>query len=282
MKKLVAGLLSIFVVLSFAGCSQKASSDYPVKAAGAELSVKPTKVIALSNATKSLIEYMGQGELIVSGDFGSSTEPDIDSIIAAEPDLVITTSAFSSTAVEKIKNIGGQVAYMPIPNSFAGLKEYYVAAGSLLNGAITGREYALSVFSDIEESFNNISEFLKDREKYTAVMMLEHGYAAAENCFAGSILSYCNAENLAGKDFSLSDERLISLNPDTIYVPLGYKKTILSNTAFSNLSAVKNNRVIEVNIKGLNQAGKDFLNTVYEMLEQRYPDFINNSEKAEE
>ncbi len=272
-RSIVSVLICALIVITVSGCKDEIT-EYPVEYGGAVLQLAPNRIISMSDAVTSVIKLMGYDDRLIEGEFGTNINPDINAISAANPNLVLTTSAFSSDNAQKIINGGAEIAVLNLPVSYEGLKQFYIELASLLGGNITGKSVADRLIADMDESFNNIGEFLKDKQQYTAVIFYEEGYAAAEGSLASDILSKCGGKNLVGESYELTYEGLQALNPDTIFVPAGMAAVVKSNEILKELSAVKNNHVFEIDIKGLNELGGGFMNTVYSMLEQQFPDFL--------
>ncbi len=282
MKRLIALILIFAVLCSFASCDEPTGEEYPVTVNDAVITVAPTKILALSGATSSLINYLGYGDKLVTGDFGTVTNPDKEAIFNSGADLIITTVPFSSSFVEKLNSLGIGVVTMPLPDNFAGLKEYYEYMGAVLGGNKTGKAAANEVYSVIDESFTNIETFLSGKEKYSAVMILENGYAAAKDSFASDIMQKCGANNIAENTFSITDKKLAELNPNTLFVPAGFKETVLANPEFAGVNAVANGRVFEINISAINLMSNEMMDAVYNLLEQRFPDFASGTPASSE
>lgn len=275
--KIYTKILSLFLcfVLVFvcASCSEN-NSEYPVVINEVSINSAPSKVASLSDSANSVIKYFGYDDRLVLGEFGTPLNVNTKNIIDAKVSLLITPSELASGTKKELTKNGVEVVTVSLPETYEQLKEYYKTIGSIMGGNKTGMNVAKDVLSDIDESLNNINKFLDKKETFSYVFFYEEGYAANSNSFVNDMLSRCGGVNKVKEQNALSLEELKELNPSTIIVPQEMKQLLLDNKDLSELSAVKNNKIIEIDVNAFNDMGIDFINCLYEILENQYPDFL--------
>lgn len=274
-KKLFVIFLSLIMVFCASSCKEKIS-EYPVSFGGAELDIAPLKVISLSDVSTSVIKLLGYDDRLIQGEFGNAITPNVETIKASGANLVITPTAFSTSIVSDLNSVGVKVASIATPTNYEELKSYYVALASLFGGNITGKGVALEIIKDYEESFKNINTFIGNKEKFSYVLFYEKDYAASNISFLSNVLNKCNGENLAGENILIDANKLQELNPNIIIAPNDLTKDFTNE----QLNAVKNKKVLGVDIASFNNMGEGFMNSIYTILDFVYEDFIVNPKEA--
>ena len=90
------------------------------------------------------------------------------------------------------------------------------------------------------------------------------------------MLNKCNGENLAGENILIDANKLQELNPNIIIAPNDLTKDFTNE----QLNAVKNKKVLGVDIASFNNMGEGFMNSIYTILDFVYEDFIVNPKEA--
>lgn len=273
--------LCLSLVLVFFAASCKQQTEYPVEINGTTVSIAPNKVAALSDVASGVIEHLGYGERLVNGDFGTPLNLKVENIFAENISVVFTSANLSEITLKQLSAEGVLVITLPNPENFDELKAYYNAVATVLGGNITGKQAAENVINPMQTSLDNIATFLKTKNKYSYLFLYEEGYAANNKSFANNMLTLIGGTNQMGESNNIDNNKLLELNPEVLIVNTGMKQSIINNTAFSELNAVKNNKVIEIDMLAFNKIGKGFMDSLYTILESQYPDFINNGTQKE-
>lgn len=198
------------------------------------------------------------GEDVVN--IGSHLEPDIEKIIAAEPDLVIASANTEADLdMEKIlTNAGITVAYFSVSN----FNEYLNMLSICTD--ITGRadlfeKNGTEVQELVDTARNRVNQRNLEGKEAPHIVFFRASASSikAKGSYGnvgGEILAELGCINIADEDDSLLDdlsmEAVIAANPDFIFVTTQGKdveaiqqnitNTLLSNPAWNQLSAVKN------------------------------------------
>jgi len=186
-------------------------------------------------------------------DIGSHMEPDVEQIIALNPDLVIASSMLDGQVelLETLENAGITVAYFYV-NSF----EDYKNSLKVLT-QITGRDdlyekYGEGVAAEIDAAKQQI-----DGSKPTVLFVRAAAsnvkVKGSEGTVGGEILADLDTVNIADSESLLEDlsmEAIILADPDYIFVTTqgsdfdaamaNVDELMVSNPAWESLTAVKN------------------------------------------
>lgn len=281
-KKYIAVFLCIIIILGFSGCNDKIKvmnndkdeiySFTDVKGNKISFTERPQRVVSLFGSFAETWLLAG-GKLIgVTNDVvdegridldsnvktvGSVKEPNIEVVIALQPDFVILSSDIEADvkAAEVFKKAGIKYAFfkeemfsdylntLKICTDITGKKDLYEKNGLAVKNKI-----------------NNIISKVHDTEKPTVLFIRAFSTdakAKGDDNMTGAMLKDLGTDNIISRHSSLledlSIEEIIKEDPQYIFVvTMGnydkaldqLKKTTQSNPAWSKLDAVKNNRYI--------------------------------------
>ena len=282
MKKATTFLVLILVlalVFSFAACKQK--TEYPVEINETVIDIAPDKVASLSNVTNAVIKLMGYDDRLVTGEFGSPLKVNVENLILADVSLLFTPTELSQNTKEQLENVGVKIVKLSTPENYEQLKEYYKAVGSCMGGNITGEEEAMNITRDMDESFKNIETFLKGKQSFSYIFLYEENIAANNISFANNILNLCGGKNKVTNENNIDNNKLKTLNPNVLIVNKGLKEKIENNSELKEMDAVKNNKIVEIDVNNFNLMAEGFMNILYDILDTQYPDFLNDSTQKE-
>ncbi len=256
-KLLFVTLLSCMML--FCSCSRKNDTE-PVLLTGvsaetttltADENSTPSRVVSLSPAITEIIFELGYGDRLVAvGEYcdrpdgaavlpraGSAANFDKEKILAFAPDLVITESPVSKTDMTDMADNGVTVMKLSAPNSLAGLKEQYAKVAAVWDeDPETAAENALKGLTDTLESV-----YYTDSE---IMLFLSNHSPATPDTLAGDLIGTFGVNGARGyHSYNMPDEKIIMTDPDIIILSdrLDYFRF---TEDFSELTAVKNNRII--------------------------------------
>lgn len=229
-------------------------SPYPVTVGSFVFKEQPMYVGSLSPAITEIIceldysdaligrsSYCGYPESVQDkADLGSAANPDVDAIIAAAPQLLISHSPIAKKDITAIENAGTRVWIMPAPNSVEELYNYYRDIASVFGGKLTSEDAADTAMRPLLDALNGVDGSM---ESFVYIMSSELA-AATDSTFAGSFFSSFG-KNAAGsgEEIVFTDEELSELDPEWIIIPHTMSGDNMPN-ALSGLNAVRNGRVI--------------------------------------
>ncbi|AFZ70744.1 ABC-type Fe3+-hydroxamate transport system, periplasmic component [Caldisphaera lagunensis DSM 15908] len=204
-----------------------------------------------------LWKLYNEGKIINIG--STYSEPNIELILSAKPDLVIGTYQWSFSAVaQELKNYGIPTVLLPSYNSLSDLYNAIIMAGRStgnIKNAVNLVESMSANISYFRYLINNISP-----QNVSYLLWINPTYVAGGNTFQNDmfILSGNNNvfSNISGWPI-ISPEELLQANPSIIIIDsnggLINETTLISwlqssiGNAYQNISAIKYNRVYTIN-----------------------------------
>ena len=186
-------------------------------------------------------------------DLGSHMEPDVEAILALEPDFVIASSKQDAQTelLETLENAGITVAYFDV-NNF----EDYLNSLKIFTD-ITGRDDLYTKNGlDVEKEIEKAKEQIDGRKPtvlFVRAAATSVKVKGSKGVVGGEILADLDTINIADSDSSLEDlsmEAIILADPDYIFVTTQGSKTdealanveelMVKNPAWNSLKAVQN------------------------------------------
>jgi len=279
---MVYAVMLFVIVNMLAGCGGRTGKPVDVMpegycftdALGQEVAIRnPERVVALMGSFAEVWQAAGGRLSGVTDDafderglelsektvsVGKYNSPNVEKIIALNPDLVLLSSETKEhTALKEVlKQAGITAAYFKVT--------YFEDYLSMLKTCteITGRkEMYQKKGLDIKTEIEEILSGTKDQEPPSVLLLITYsGGAVAQNTrtMTGKMLNDLGCKNIADENQSLlkefSMESIVKEDPDYIFViPMGnddalarknLEESVEKNPAWNGLAAVKNNRYI--------------------------------------
>lgn len=234
-----------------------ALSAYPVIINDVEIQSSPQRVICLSSNLTEIVYELGFGSRLIGRgsycdypedalslpDFGRPAYPDLDAIIKASPDLLLTATSIPNIDVVKLADNGIKVVFIPAPHSVDEFGRIYAALGIIFEGMFDGEDDGNKVFSDIRNKLSgsgiSIGSF---------IYVTEGGAIAGGDTIESSVLSifgtnlakerngYCYAADVLGDE----EPEVVILNSDVS------AETLIEDEKLGSLEAVREGRIINL------------------------------------
>ena len=272
---------------------------------GNEISVssKVEKIVSMSPSTTELLIELGLADKIVACDtysgFSSFASelgdipqfdmmaPDCESIVALNPDVVITTGmsyAHGDDVYAAVKAADICVADIPSAASLDDIKKDIEFIGEL-----TGtKEQADAIIAEMDEyksELEVVASSIDEKKTVLYVMSVPTAdypdvYTCGMGTYMDEIFDVCGLENVAGDiEYqwpALSEEDIIAENPDVIIVGDNYTPdavdAILAIDTWKDITAVKNGEVYLIDGDSFNQPNQFVYDSAYEIITYAYPD----------
>ncbi len=204
---------------------------------------------------------------------GTFWYPDIEAIIAAKPDLVVTS------ATEQQKTLGPRlerIGYYSLALKIKKIDDLFHAIDAI--GSATAKQHQANLLiADIKENIARISNMVKNEKKIKVLYVVQRKplRVAGRDTFINEMIEIAGGENAIGKTVQqyppIGAEQIIISDVDVIIEPTMGQKNVakLRDNAieywsrFKNISAVKNKRIYVVDDDTLSQLGP----RVYEGIE---------------
>ena len=264
MKKLwLPILLSIMVCAALIIFSSQNKSDTGISAPNSP----PEKIVSLAPNVTEILYELGLGEKIVAvsndSDYpseaadikkiGTFWQPNIEAIIAAKPDLVITLwFAQQKSIADTLEQLGYKVLVLRM-EKFSELPEAIQQIGT----ATATREKSEVLAGTIENKINELKTKYRQAEKPKVLWVIQEEplRVAGRNTFLNELIEASGGENAIGQTLqqypSISTEQILCCGAEVIIQSAMSKDNIETQqknaerfwNEYPNLPAVKNKRI---------------------------------------
>lgn len=284
--------------------TKTANEAYPVTikdATGKEVKIEkePEKIVSLIPSNTEIAFALGLGDKIV-GVTDYDTYPkevegiekiggldvNVEKVIALKPDLVLAHASGMSTAEDGLNQMRESGITVLVVNEASSFDKVYDSIEMI--GEATGKQKeAKDLVQSMKTKLKAIEEKAKQVENpkkvYVEVSPSPSIYTAGKNTFIDEFLTTIHAENVA-KELEgwpqISEEKVIEWNPDTIITlyhgdmveKVDYK--IENREAWSDITAVKEKQVVEVNSDLTSRPGPRLVEGVEEFANAVYPEIF--------
>ncbi|MCK5561818.1 MAG: ABC transporter substrate-binding protein [Thermoplasmata archaeon] len=240
---------------------------------------KLDKIISMAPSITEIIFSLGVGDKIVGKDSASDYPKeckgidvvstyegvDLEKILAKDPDIIILDKSldFYDTNYNKLKDYGLCV-FRLYPRTLQDVLDNIELLGEVTASATTAQE----VIAGLETRIDTIKtrETLKPKVLYVIYYDgISSPWVGTSSTFNGDLIATAGGkvaiEDDQGKAIEITVEHLIDLNPDIIFTsqddnwPTPSRDSILNDDALQDLTAVKNDRVIDVNADLIDRPG---------------------------
>jgi len=313
MKKIIKNLtiivIAVAMITTFTACTKDNKTDstdtqkeavqtiYPytvTDSKGNEIVIEsePKKIISVAPSVTELVYALGRGdELLGRTDYcdypaqaegvqsiGSLKDPNIEKIIEIKPDIVIASTHFKDDVAKKLQDLGIKIVVLKDSKTIDGAYESINTLGQILNAQGKAQEVVNLNKKKIEE----IKEKVKDAETPTAYYVVGFGktgdYTATGDTFIAEMLNIAGGKNIAqdatGWKYSL--EKIIENDPEAIIISKNFvmKDQFMGTDGYKELSAVKNNKVFEIDDNLVNRQGPRIADGVEALAKILHPDLF--------
>jgi iron complex transport system substrate-binding protein len=228
---------------------------YPITIGDITVSESPGSVAVLAPAILEIVYELGYGGRI-SGrgsycdypsdasslpDMGSSANPDIDGIIALQPEFLLTSTPLAAKDLFALSQADIQVLVIPAATDLATFRDIYKAVGLLFEGAFTGESTGEKAFAPISRLLNNtkvvnIGSFVYITDFFTA---------ATPDTLESAVFSCFGVNAASGEHYGFDLAQLAEHQPDVIIANDIYTmEDLAANPDIAALNAFINGRVI--------------------------------------
>ena len=283
MKKVMKAMsLALVVALVFASSACKksdkketeketeataAQTTYPLEITdgyGTKVTIKeePKKIVTCSPALTEIVYSLGKGDCLVGRTalcnypaevanvpvvLEDMYAPNLETIVAAQADIVLVDSMMAPDAYEELGKLGCTVVSFLDETKVDGVYGRIETMGQILNA----NEEAAKVVSDMKAKLDSVNEAIKDNKMkptvYYVVGFGEGGdYTATGDTFVNDILTKAGVENIAANatGWVYNVEDLVARDPNIIIIPCWADGSFQTTAPYSELTAVKEGNVI--------------------------------------
>ena len=297
MKKILALImtLSIFVL---SGCSSQ-TDRMVTDREGTEVNIptKIEKIISTAPSNTEVLMALGLGDKLVAIDKystdieGINTElpqidflnPDAETIIGLEPDIVIASGHNKTGSVEDpfkaISEAGIPVVYIPSSDSIDGIYKDIEFIADVVNEKSKGKEIVDDMKAQVEE-IKAIGDTITDKKSvYFEISPAPYLSSFGKSTFLNEMIEIIGAKYIFENEegwVSPTAEAIIDANPDVIITNAGYMENpteeIKSRDAWENINAIKNNEVYLVDQNASSRPSQNVIKALEQMAKAVYPE----------
>lgn len=306
LKKLLVMLMVMTLALGLIGCGKKDANNgsetgnnttltYPIEVQDTDgntitIESEPQKVVSVAPNLTELMYKLGLGEKLVGrSDYcdypeevkslptvGSLYTPNIESIIALEPDLVLISTHFTEENQKQLEDLGIKVLSLYDANNIEGAYTMIETIAKAFNVVGVGNE----VVQSMKDTFADIAAKTKDLDHKSVYYVVGYGeggdFTATGDTFINTLIELAGGDNIAkdGTDWSYSKESLLEADPDVIIVRQGEAEAFKTADQYKELTACKEGRVYEMNTNLFDRQGYRNAEGVKELATILYPDVV--------
>jgi iron complex transport system substrate-binding protein len=257
----------------------------------------PARIVSLAPSITESLYAIGAGDLLVGrtdfcdypeeaaalpsvGGFDASTIS-IETILALEPDLVIGGSIYQADLADSLDKAGIPVFIME-PRTVEEIMSSLQSLGAVTNHSVE----ADAVVADMQQRIATVSQIvdtIPENERQTVFyeVWADPYMTTSNQTYIGELISMAGGVNIFGdlkEDYpTISAEEVIAKDPQVILGPSNHadqltSETIMTREGWSNISAVKNNRIDIIDGNIVSRAGPRVVDALEAMAMDLYPD----------
>ncbi len=315
MKKITALIMAMLLMLAFVGCGsepatseeseladakeetviEESVSQYPLTLTdkfGNEIVIEsaPETIISMSPEVTEIIYGLGAGETLIGrskycnypeetanvADYGSLFDLNVESIVAAQPDIIFLSSMASEELVDNLMAQSLTVVTYDKDSSLDGTYVYINEIGKIIDKV---NEAAVMV-EDLQKRITAVEEKVADLEAPTVyyVVYAGDGYdsTATGDTFIHDMIVTSGGDNVAadGTDWSYNIETLIEKDPYIMFCGAhdGSKERIEGLEGYKDLTAIVEGRLYEVEADIFSRQGPRVAEAVETMAAVLHPE----------
>ena len=315
-KKLLSLFLAAAMLFSFSGCEfienlpfftedgpdeppvietpeviEPVDPNWPVSVFGTEIEKAPEKVAVASPALAEYIydmglmenmaavpEYCGFPAAMSYPSIGSVRLPDMEAIKEAEPEYILTFSAYEENILIEIQQMNITVINIEAPESLDELRALYKEIALFFKGAVDGVPFGEDYVSEYDSALSAIAY---TGEQKTAAfiraldyMMITGGTMEQELLSAAGIKNA--AETYSG--YTFPEENWKEFDPEVLFVNTDIHLIDLETSdLYKNKSAVKGDKVYNADIDVLALGSRRSFDILKNLLATLYEDYTGGT-----
>jgi len=220
--------------------------------------VKPERIIALSY----LAEDEGISSIVDKAkkiNQKLNDKGNVEAIIALKPDLVLMSDAVSADVGSTLREMGIHVYISKTPATIEETKARVLDLAKVVDEPEKGQALVADMEDALTEVNKRLASITEDKQKKIIAFSFSGAFGRKtalfnDMCVQAKVFNGAGETGLE-KGEVLSKEQIIKINPDIFLLPTwntkkqsadSYREEILSDPAYQDVKAIKNNRLIYV------------------------------------
>ncbi|WP_046213024.1 ABC transporter substrate-binding protein [Paenibacillus wulumuqiensis] len=258
----------------------------------------PQRIVSISPAETEALFALGLDQQIVGvseyddypeqvntkAKIGGITKPNVEAIIAQNPDIVFTGISSSEELVQELRNAGINI-FKTTPKTVND-----VMSNIELYGKITNRQAeARKVTDHMKEQMQMVKDAvasLKPEQKKKVYIEFSPGWTVGKGEFMDELITLAGGINIAGDTEGwneINEENIVAADPDVILysketVDTKTKQTldqiIRARSGWSEIKAIKNDQLFGLNDDLVSRPGPRVTDGLVEIAHAIYPDLV--------
>ena len=255
------------------------------------LEQEPDKIISVApNITELIYKLGAEDKLVGRSDYcdyptealdiqsiGTIMEPNIEAIVALQPDIVIASSLFDEEVGNKLAEVGINVVVLSEQDDVNGVYNMIETVGRILNKSAE----AASCIEEMKNTIDEVTSKVEGLETPTVYYVIGYGeygdYTAGGDTYINGIITLAGGDNVA-KDvsgWSITLEEIIAADPDIIIISEYCKTDFMSMEQYADLTAVKEDKVYSVDVNTIERQGYRNAEGIAELAKIFHPEAFN-------
>lgn len=235
-KRAISLLLCIAMIftmgLCLCACNDTKNSEYPVTIGDVTIEEEPKSIVVLSDCMADIISYMGYDVKMVGRNIecdqpflsvvpivGTANEPNVESIISYETNLVIAENTLSEDTKTALLEADIPVLTVTKATTLSELEALYVNLGTALGGNVTGKAQGQSSYDELFSTMSDFNDAIPNNVVKTCCYLYMDEAGTLCTLTKGTIeydlFSYCSAINV----FSEQEEPQVDISQLKISTP---------------------------------------------------------------
>ena len=292
-------LCTIMIAVSAFGCGGvedmvsgvAAAGQYPVEVNGVTINSKPQKVVVLSGSLADIsIELNTVTQLLAGSE--DCTQPDLrdlpkisamdtQAIIDLGPDVIIASS-LSDDMITAFSNANIPAVVLAPATTREDFERLYAQTSAIFSGGGSGYDAGISYARAVFTRMDDLSRVTQSNIITTGCYLYDtESRAVTGDEFGSTILTYAGLTNIFRSltNSTYDFETLKISNPNVIFCPVGMKDEIMNNSAFSNLLAVRQGKVFEIDEHLMKWQGGSIITTAIEIAGLAFPELLETTSR---
>ncbi|MBM2824480.1 MAG: Cobalamin-binding protein [Dehalococcoidales bacterium] len=295
-KGFIVFLALILLAGMLAGCQPQFQPGTYTDDMGRSVNIQkiPQRIVSHVPSITETLFALGLGEKVVGVDdysdypeeakskqsVGNYFNPSIESIVALEPDLVLTDG--HSDSIKQLDNLGINYLVMD-PKDMDGIFRNIELLGKV--AGIEGR--ARKLIDDMKKEITGVLDRVKGAPRVRVLHILDatdlsNPWTAGPGSFLDAFITMAGGENIAAKApapwVQFSIERIVSADPEIIILPTTHgsastlPEMLKTNPAWRGITAVKQGRIYTVDADLVDRSGPRIVQGLKEIAKILHPE----------
>lgn len=218
---------------------------------------------------------------------GRSSE-NVEAVLSLKPDLVLVSTATAPGLVKSLRDMGIPVYAARSPKTYKEMQEKIMGIAKLVQEEAKGQAMVKKMDDDLAETEKHLASITTSKQKVVMLFYFS-GVSGRKGNLVDDMLTKAHIRNGAAElglgmgSNNISKEQVVKKNPDVFFIPAWnfghsdndvekYKQEILTDPAFKNVQAIKNNRIIAIGENYRNAASQHMVESIRAFAKAVYPE----------